>query len=46
MTGPDDRREVAASSFDEPASRHVALAEIVTETRPPHGRGRRRRPSS
>ena len=30
-TGPDDRREVAASSFDEPASRHVALAEIVTE---------------
>jgi transcription termination factor Rho len=31
QTGPDDRREVAASSFDEPASRHVALAEVVTE---------------
>ncbi len=30
-TGPDHRREVVASSFDEPASRHVALAEIVTE---------------
>ncbi|MEM7205721.1 MAG: transcription termination factor Rho [Planctomycetota bacterium] len=31
QTGPDHRREVVATSFDEPASRHVALAEIVTE---------------
>jgi transcription termination factor Rho len=31
QTGPDNRREVAASSFDEPASRHVALAELVTD---------------
>ncbi|MEY2980684.1 MAG: transcription termination factor Rho [Planctomycetota bacterium] len=29
-TGPDDRREVVASTFDEPASRHVALAEMAT----------------
>jgi transcription termination factor Rho len=28
-TGPDERREVVASTFDEPASRHVALAEIA-----------------
>ncbi len=31
QTGPESRREVIASSFDEPPSRHVALAEIVTE---------------
>lgn len=30
-TGPDSRREVVASTFDEPAARHVALAEIVLE---------------
>lgn len=30
-TGPDDRREIAASTFDEPASRHIALAEFVLE---------------
>lgn len=29
-TGPDDRREVVASTFDEPASRHVAIAEMAT----------------
>ncbi|MEO0480049.1 MAG: transcription termination factor Rho [Planctomycetota bacterium] len=28
-TGPDLRREVVASTFDEPASRHVALAEMA-----------------
>ncbi len=28
-TGPDDRREVVASTFDEPASRHVSLAEMA-----------------
>jgi transcription termination factor Rho len=28
-TGPDRRREVIASTFDEPASRHVALAEMA-----------------
>ncbi len=28
-TGPDDRREVVASTFDEPASRHVALADLA-----------------
>jgi transcription termination factor Rho len=28
-TGPDERREVAASTFDEPAARHIALAELV-----------------
>jgi len=31
QTGPDERREVAASSFDEPAGRHIALAEIVVQ---------------
>ena len=31
QTGPDQRREVAASSFDEPPRRHVELAELVTE---------------
>ncbi len=30
-TGPESRREVIASTFDEPASQHVALAEIVLE---------------
>jgi len=30
-TGPDERREVVASTFDEPASRHVAIADMVTE---------------
>lgn len=30
-TGPDERREVAASTFDEPPARHVGLAEIVLE---------------
>lgn len=30
-TGPEERREVAASTFDEPPGRHVALAEIVLE---------------
>ncbi len=28
-TGPDERREVVASTFDEPAARHVALAEMA-----------------
>ena len=28
-TGPDTRREVVASTFDEPASRHVTLAEMA-----------------
>ncbi|MBI5853003.1 MAG: transcription termination factor Rho [Planctomycetes bacterium] len=28
-TAPDDRREVVASTFDEPAARHVALAEMA-----------------
>ncbi|MBK8974807.1 MAG: transcription termination factor Rho [Planctomycetes bacterium] len=28
-TGPDHRREVVASTFDEPASRHVSLADMV-----------------
>ncbi len=28
-TGPDDRREVVASTFDQPASRHVALSEMA-----------------
>lgn len=28
-TGPDERREVVASTFDEPASRHIALAEMA-----------------
>ena len=31
-TGPDERREVVASTFDEPASRHVAITDIVKET--------------
>lgn len=30
-TGPDHRREIAASTFDEPPARHVALAELVAE---------------
>jgi transcription termination factor Rho len=30
-TGPDDRREVVASTFDEPAARHVALAEMAVQ---------------
>lgn len=30
-TGPDERREVAASTFDEPTARHIALAELVLE---------------
>lgn len=29
-TGPDERREVIASTFDEPASRHVSIAEMAT----------------
>jgi transcription termination factor Rho len=28
-TAPDERREVVASTFDEPSSRHVALAEMA-----------------
>ncbi len=28
-TGPDDRREVIASTFDEPATQHIALAEMA-----------------
>ena len=28
-TGPDTQREVVASTFDEPAARHVALAELA-----------------
>lgn len=28
-TGPDERREVVASTFDQPASRHLALSEMV-----------------
>ena len=28
-TGPDSRREVVSSTFDQPASRHVALSEMV-----------------
>ena len=31
QTGPDDRREVVASSFDEPTPRHTALASMATE---------------
>jgi transcription termination factor Rho len=30
-TGPDGRREVAATAFDEPPARHIALAEFVLE---------------
>jgi transcription termination factor Rho len=30
-TGPDERREIVASTFDEPPARHIALAELVLE---------------
>ncbi len=31
QTGPEHRREVVASTFDQPSARHVALAEMVVQ---------------